>query len=159
MVNGKSLMAVGIIVILLCVPTSGRESAISCHDNQSLLEASAFSKLERVSAAHSGTNADIGAISRIASLVIEEDDIDDMIALMWVESRLRHAAISPTGDYGIAQVNKRWHPEYDYRMMLRPAYGMAAGYYLYTEVYGRCPNKYNGSTLHRSRVNNIKKSM
>lgn len=157
--HGTNLVATAIILILLCVPVRKQDSAIGWDDKQPLQGSVALNKIERVSAARGGTDADIESISRIVDIVIDDDDIDDMIALMWVESGLRHWVISPTGDYGIAQVNKRWHPEYDYRMMLRPAYGMAAGYYLFTEVYNRCPNKYNGSTLHRARVDNIKKIM
>ena len=38
-------------------------------------------------------------------------DVSLALGLIWVESRLNPNAVSPSGCYGLCQINPRWHPD------------------------------------------------
>tara|TARA_R110000824_G_scaffold285893_1_gene474006 strand:- start:924 stop:1415 length:492 start_codon:yes stop_codon:yes gene_type:complete len=100
-----------------------------------------------------------------ASVVIDQsnrfnEDPYFMVALAWVESRLRDNRVSPTGDYGIFQINwrfwgkKQWGYETPHRFaidMASPAHSTAAATVVLREMqkYKACrglklPACYNG---------------
>lgn len=55
------------------------------------------------------------------------------LAICMAESGCRPRAVSPTGDYGVFQVNHRWHPQYtiqqlfDYKINTQAAYLISSG--------------------------------
>lgn len=53
--------------------------------------------------------------------------LDVAAAVAMAESRGRTSAVSSTGDYGLWQINHRWHPTYDTaRLLSDPAYNASA---------------------------------
>lgn len=66
---------------------------------------------------------------------IPSEHRDIILAICYVESRFTGDIISSTGDYGIMQINKRWHgKEFDFSRMLDIEYNIYCGY----TIFSRC---------------------
>jgi len=102
----------------------------------------------------------------------KEETIDEMVsriagdreqlirAIIQVESSWNPQAISPTGDYGLMQINKRtWQNHYDWDRILEPEYNIIVG----MEILDLCLStrnqnlhlaliSYNGSRLYPAKI-------
>ena len=66
---------------------------------------------------------------------IPQEHRNVVLAICYVESRFTGDIISSTGDYGIMQINRRWHDnEFDFDKMLDIEYNIYCGY----TIFSRC---------------------
>lgn len=76
--------------------------------------------------------------------IVDSVHVDVVRAIIEVESKGDTLAVSPTGDYGIMQVNKAvWHGKYDFSRMNELHYGLSAGY----DIYVACLDSSNGNEM------------
>lgn len=100
------------------------------------------------------------SVYNAVTAIADSEHVDTIMAMIAVESRGDTLAVSSTGDYGIMQVNKRvWKHKYDFNRMHEMAYGIHAGYSIYSVCYKMSNGNvrdalrlYNGSYKYADKV-------